>query len=682
MSLERLFYPRGVAVVGSMSPGKLGCELVKQMLAGGYAGDLFAVNPKAEGFGGVPGCASVAGIGRPVDLAVIVSPPATVAGVLGDCGAAGVPAALVITSGFSEVGNRTGEAEILAAARKFNIRMVGPNCAGIANTSCGLYPTLELRPPAGNVALVSQSGALGGAVLARAQELGLGISKFVSYGNGADLTQVDFLRYLAGDAETSVVALYIESVRSGREFMDALEACCRAKPVVVIKAGRTSVGKRATASHTGSMAGSDAVYDAAIRQSGAIRVRSVDDLIDQCIAFSSLPPARGRRMLIVTNSGGPGVLAADQAEEAGLEVGEPSQAAQERLREFLPAHCSLKNPIDLTVEGTREGFRRTFETLLGEYDLGLAMNVSTPYLDTLSLAQGIVEGSAGSGKPVTANFLPTQLAGEGVERLKAGGIPNFLSGERAVNALAAMARYSAFQADAHHRPGRKPWAAESSEEPRGLPGSGQMLEPEAMAWLRENGIPVPPFRHVSSPEEAAAACREVGFPAVMKVVSPQILHKSDVGGVVVGIGDEAAALEAFAAMRRAAQGKEFCGAVVYPQLSGGQEVLVGLSHDPQFGPVVAFGLGGVYTEIWKDVALRVAPVDRDTAREMIAEIRSARLLQGARGRKPADLEALADLLVRFSGLPFRYPEIGEIDLNPVFVFPEGLFVGDVRVIRK
>ena len=339
--------------------------------------------------------------------------------------------------------------------------------------------------------------------------------------------------------------------------MDALAACCRAKPVVVIKAGRTGVGKRATASHTGSMAGSDAVYDAAIRQAGAIRVRSVDDLIDQCIAFSSLPPARGRRLLIVTNSGGPGVLAADQAEEAGLEVGEPSPAAQELLRQFLPAHCSLKNPIDLTVEGTREGFRRTFATLLDEYDLGLAMNVSTPYLDTLSLAQGIVEGAAGSGKPVAANFLPAQLAGEGAACLKAGGIPNFQSGERAASALAAMARYAAFQAEARRRPAHRAVGGSLGEEPQPLPGSGQMLEPEAMAWLRENGIPVPPFRLATSPQEAAAACREVGFPAVMKVVSPQILHKSDVGGVVVGIRDEAAALAAFAALQQAAQGGGF-----------------------------------------------------------------------------------------------------------------------------
>jgi len=679
--LEALFSPHRVALIGSMSPGKLGAELAKQILAGKFAGELLAVNPKGEGWESIPGRTSLSQESHPVDLAVIVSPSSSVAGVLEDCGQAGVRAAVVITSGFSEIGNRAGEEEILRAARKHGICLVGPNCAGIANTHWNFFPTLELRPPQGSVALVSQSGALGGAVLARSREIGLGISKFVSYGNGAGLSEADFLEYLSGDPQTRVVALYIESVRDGRRFMHALRGCCQVNPVVVIKAGRTSVGKRATASHTGSMAGSDEVYSAAIRQCGAIRVRTVEEMMDLCSGFVSMPLPAGRRFLIVTNSGGPGVLAADWAEEQGLEVAQPSEAGQAALREFLPAHCALKNPIDLTVEGTREGFRRTLETLLPEYDSALAMNVSTPYLDSLGLAQGVIEGASGSGKAVAANFLPAEIAGESVEALKQAGIPNYESGERAAAVLAGMARYAGLRAT---RPGAgfASGTGASGDEPRmSLPGDGPLTEPEAMAWLSENGVRVPDFRLAHNADQAVQACRELGWPVVMKVVSPQILHKSDVGGVVLGIRDEGGAREAFHRLEKIGRDKDFRGVLVTAQLQGGREVLVGLSRDAQFGPVVVFGLGGIYTEILKDVSLRTAPVDDSEAMQMIREVRSSKLLMGARGEPPGDIRALAVLISRVSQLPLRYPEVAELDLNPVFVFSDGVVAADARVIR-
>jgi acetyltransferase len=518
-------------------------------------------------------------------------------------------------------------------------------------------------------------------VLARAQDEGLGISKFVSYGNGADLTQVDFLDYLRDDPLTRVVALYIESVSDGRAFLRALTACAERKPVVVIKAGRTGAGARATASHTGSLAGSDAVYEAAIRQAGAIRARSVDELMDLCTAFSSLPPMRGKRLLIVTNSGGPGVLAADLAEELGLDVSEPCAASKAWLGEFVPGHASLKNPVDLTVEGTREGFRRALQGLLPGYDAALAMNVSTPYLDTLGLAEGVIDGSAESGKPVVANFLPTQPVGEAVTRLKAGGVPDYASGERAVAALAALARDFARRQD----PERGMWAVLAAQkkpaEPKPLPGTGPLLEPQAMAWLAENGLAVPGFQVAETGEQAAQAAQILGFPVVMKVVSPEILHKSDVGGVMVGIRDEDGARQAFKRIRQAAEGRDFRGVVIYPMVAGGVEVLVGVSRDAQFGPVVAVGVGGIFTEVLRDVSLRVAPVDTGTALEMINELRGAGLLRGARGRPPCDLQALAHLVAQVSELPFAYPELKELDLNPVFALEQGVVIGDVRVIR-
>lgn len=674
MSIQSLFYPRGVAVIGSTSEGKLGWELIRKILHGGYP-NVFAVNPKAQGAFSVPGYTTVAEIEQPVDLAVIVSPPQTVVDVLEDCGRAGVKTAAIITAGFSEAGNQAGEAEIKRVARQYGIRFIGPNCAGLINTSHHLYPTLESHPPAGGVAIVAQSGAVGGVFTAWAKEFGLGISKFVNYGNGADLNEIDFLQYLADDPETRVVALYIESASGGREFMQAVQECVAHKPVVVIKAGRTQSGQRATLSHTGSMAGADAVYDAALRQCGAIRVHTIEEMFDVCKAFLHVPPLPGNRVAIVTNSGGPGVLAADRAEDVGLDVAEPSPVVKEKLSEFLPPQCALKNPIDLTAEGTEDGYRKTLLVLSEEYDAILALNIAPAYLDSMPLARGVCDAAEQSDTPIVAAFLPQQIVAEAVAYLQGRGLPNFATGERAVTALARMAHWRE----------QKPGFSEKTRflgEQKLLPSDGQMLEHEAMAWLRENGIPVPDFRFAATQEEAVQGCDEIGYPVVMKVVSPEILHKSEWGGVILDIGDGQAAQTAFEALRKVAEGQDFRGVVIYPMIRDAQEVLLGLSHDPQFGPVVAFGLGGIYTETWRDISLRVAPINRTEAEAMIREIKSFPLLQGVRGQEPRDLDALADVLVSFSRLPFLYPGIGEIDLNPVFLLSKGLVVGDVRVIRR
>jgi acetyltransferase len=555
------------------------------------------------------------------------------------------------------------------------MRVVGPNCAGIVNTHHKLFGSIETRPPKGEVAFISQSGALGGAVLSWAEEQGMGFSKFLSYGNRVDLDEVDLLPYLAEDPETRVAALYIESVADGRAFLDAVRGFTRHKPLVVIKSGRSQSGQRATLSHTGSMAGSDAVYDAALRSCGAIRVSSVEEMFDLCKGFVSLRPVKGRRVVIVTNSGGPGVLAADRAEELGLEMLEPSPRLHERLRQFLPAHCALTNPIDLTVEGTEAGYRETLLAVLEEYDAALALDVSTPSMDSVALARGVCDAAQRAGKPVAVNFMAGRIVADAIAHLKERGNPNYATGERAIAVLARMADYEAYKTS------RRTWP-EVPREGRKLPCGGQMLEPDAMAWLKENNIPTPEFRFAADVEQTVQGCREIGYPVVIKVVSPDILHKSEWGGVALNIRDQAAATAAFETMQKSAAGKDFRGVVVYPMILDAREVLMGITRDPQFGPVVAFGLGGIYTEILRDISLRVAPVDRAGAEAMIREIRSFPILKGARGQAPRDLDALAEALVDFSQLPFRYPEIAEIDLNPVFVLSKGLVVGDARVIGK
>jgi acetyl coenzyme A synthetase (ADP forming)-like protein len=673
MSIHSLFNPRGVAVIGSMGEGKLGYELLKQILDGGYK-EVFAVNPRAQGVFNVPGFASVINIQQPVDLAVIASPASTVAQTLRECGEANIHAAVVISSGFGEVGNHAGEEELKQIARQYGIRMVGPNCAGIVSSNIRLYATLETRPPAGSMAFISQSGALGGAVLSWAEEQGVGISKFVSYGNRADLDEIDLLPYLAEDEETRVVALYIESLVDGRKFIDVAGEFCKKKPLVVIKSGRTRTGQRATLSHTGSLAGADAVYAAAFKSCGAIRVDSIEEMFDLCKGFASLPPVRGRKVAIVTNSGGPGILAADRGEVVGLQVAEPGPELHNWLANTLPPNCALGNPIDLTVQGTEAGYRDVLTAVLKEFDAALAINVATPYLDSVALARGVSDAAQVSGKPVAANFMAGRIVAESIDYLKSRGIPNYTTGERAISVLARMASYEAIKSIIRSLP--------DAPQPAGQPLIDPLLEPDAMAWLRQNGIPISEFRFAISTREAIAGCIELGFPAVMKVVSPQIIHKSDVGGVILDIGDETFARQAFERLQKIGEDKDFRGVVIYPQVQKAQEVLVGFSYDPQFGPVVVLGMGGIYTETLRDISLRIAPLEQNEAMAMIHDLKAYPILKGVRGQAACDLNGLADLLVSFSRLPFLYPEIAEVDLNPVFLFTDHLLVGDVRVIRK
>jgi len=676
LSLGKLFCPRGVAVIGSTSKGKLGYELIRKIVNGGYD-DVYAVNPKGQGAHGVPGYDAVSHIDRSIDLAVIASPAPTVADVLRDCGKADVKVAVIITAGFSEVGNTKEEAQIAAVAKRYGIRLCGPNCAGIINTRYRLYPTLETHPPQGDVAFVTQSGALGGAVLSWAEEQGLGFSKFVSYGNGVDLNEIDFLDYLVDDSDTKVVALYIESVSDGRAFITAAQRLTREKPLVVIKAGRSVSGQRATLSHTGSIAGADAVYDAAFRQCGAIRVDTIEEMFDLCRGFVTLPPVKGRRLIIVTNSGGPGVLAADRAEAVGLRLDKPTPKLQAKLSTFLPPVCSLENPIDLTVEGTESDYRKTLREALGEYEAALAINVCTPYLDPLPLARGICGAAAAVTKPVAANFMAGRTVALSLPYLKEHGVPNFVTGERAVTVLSQMATYEEYKRKNHLLP-KIPVMIGS------LPGDsdGPLLEPEGMSWLGENGIPVPEYRFAVSVDGAVSGSRSIGYPVVIKVVSHDITHKSEVGGVITDIRTDDEVVVAFHSIEQRIGERDFQGVVIYPMITDALEILIGFSRDAQFGPVIAFGMGGIYTEVLQDISLRIAPLNYDEANAMIREIKAFPILEGTRGQPTRDLNAVAKILVDFSRLPFCYPEILEADLNPVFVLSTGVLVGDVRVIQE
>jgi acetyltransferase len=512
--------------------------------------------------------------------------------------------------------------------------------------------------------------------MAAAEENGLGISKFISYGNSADLTELEFLRYLKDDDETAVIAVYVENIKNGRAFMKVLREVSAKKPVVIIKSGRTSIGQRAALSHTGALAGADSVYDAAFKECGALRVESIDEMFNLCKALADLPLPGGNNVLIVTNSGGPGVMTADKGELCGLSLKEPSDAVKAELKGFLPDFASLRNPIDLTVEGTGEQYSKALATGLQDFDAAIAIYVGTPYLKALPVAEGIISAYRAANKPVLSFLQVGEDITESVNTLKYASLPVYSSGEKAAQVLARMAEY-------RHYLMKKPVEKEEITACGSLPGTDKMLfEADAAALLEKNGIHIPPWRFVNKRENVAEACGEIGFPLCVKIVSPQIIHKSDSGGVVLGISSAAEALNAFDSMEKAAAGLDFKGVMLYPMLKGGVEVILGISRDAQFGPVILFGLGGVYSEVFKDVALRIAPVSEEEAAEMIAGTRAYNILKGIRGRKGADLKSLAIMISRLSRLPFYYPEIAEIDLNPVFADEHGCVAADMRIIRK
>jgi len=702
-SLDRLFHPRSVAVFGSVKRGKIGHQLLTQLVEGGFPGALLAVNPRAEapeGLPSVPAFAALKPSAQPVDLALVAVPAPFVNEVILSCGAAGVPFAVVLTSGFAEAGHVEEERALARAACQAGVRLIGPNCAGIMNTASRLYASIEVRALPGRTAFLTQSGAVGGAVLGLARERGIGFSTFVSYGNRADIDEAELLEYLSEDPQTGVIGLYLESLSDGREFLRTVQRVTRRKPVVIIKAGRSGSGLRAAGSHTGALAGSDAVFQAMVQQSGAVRVPGMEEMLDLCEGFTRLAPLAGSRVVIVTNSGGPGILTADRAEELGLEVPPTPETVRAALREFLPAHCALANPIDLTVEGTRENYSRALRAALaGEgFDAAVAINVATPFLDSVALAEGILEaaselegaeggrvqggpaqptakGSARAPKPLAAVFMAGEIVVEASRRLKDGGVPVLPTGERAAAVLAGLRDYYRHR----ERPGGE-LPPDPDPETLSLAADGPVLEPDLVDFLEAEGFPFPPHAYARSERQALEAAGRLGFPLVLKAVSPRILHKSDAGGVVLGLRSLQAVRRAYAAMRGRLEGQDLRGVMLYRQVEGAVEMIAGVKRDPAFGPVVLVGAGGLFTELLRDACLRIAPFEREEALRMIGSLRAARLLQGYRGSPARDRGALADLLARLARLASRYPAIRELDFNPVFVLERGALIGDVRLL--
>jgi len=695
LPLDLLFKPRGVAVVGaSRSPEKVGHAVVKNLLDGGRGRiKVYPVNPKAEEILGLRCYPSVLEVEGEVDLAVVVVPAPAVPSVIEECGQRGIRFAIVISAGFKEAGPEGAERErqLKEVAKRAGVRIVGPNCLGILTPTYGLNASFApFMPPPGNIALISQSGALLDALLDWSLNERIGFSKVVSFGNRADLDESDFVAYLGDDEETRVILCYLESIEDGRKFVEVASEAARKKPILVIKAGVSERGARAASSHTGSLAGSAAAYQAAFKQAGVIQAGSVEELFSLAEAFSRQPPPKGRRIAVVTNAGGPGVLATDAAEREGLEMAQFEPETIRRLRESLPPTAAVTNPVDVIGDATSERYRKAIEVVERDPNVDAICVILTPQAmtDTENIARVICDLSSRSEKPFVASFMGGEKVEEGRRILSEGGIPEYPFPEQAIKALGGMARWREFT----ERPPLEPphfedFDREGIEQLLERAGRRSLVEVEALDIVAKCGIRVPRKFLARTPEEAVEAAKEIGFPVVMKIASPDILHKTDVGGVRVGLTTEEEVLYTFEGMvaraRRLVPGAEIWGVTV-EEMVRGREVILGMSEDPQFGPLIMLGLGGVYVEVLKDVSFRLAPVDEREVREMLSELRGHPLLRGVRGEPAGDIDALVEAVLRFSKLVTSFPQIAEAEINPLMVLPhgEGVVAVDARIVLK
>jgi acetyl coenzyme A synthetase (ADP forming)-like protein len=695
--LEMFTNPRGVAVVGaSPTPGKLGHAVLQNIIQYGYKGRIYPINPKGGEILELPAYASVKDIPGPVDLAVVLVPAQVVPGVIEECGQAGITGAVVITAGFREVGRegRLLEGQMIEIARRYGMRLVGPNVLGIIDTVISLNASFAAgMPRSGRIAFMSQSGALCTSILDFALGQGIGFSRFYSIGNKADLNEIDFLRAWSEDLETNVIAAYLEGISNGPEFMKVARQVTRRKPVVSIKSGTTSAGSRAATSHTGTLAGSEKAYEAAFKQVGIVRAGSVQELFDYAQAFARQPLPEIDAVAVVTNAGGPGIMASDAIERSGMRLASLTPSIQQKLRSALPAAASVVNPIDVLGDAPADRYTLAIEAALSDPNVGVLLVVLTPQTATQipETARSLGELSRKFKKPTFAAFMGDQAIHPAMEIFTQYSLPNYPVPERAVAAIAALWRRCLWLKTPELKV--EPLAVDQAKVSQVLDkvhseGRATAGDSEAKDVLAAYGVPLPKSVLAKNSDEAVAAAETIGYPVVMKIASPDILHKTDIGGVKLNLASASDVRDAFDLIvyrtTRHLPDATIWGCQVQQMVKGGKETIIGMNRDPQFGPLLMFGLGGVYVEALKDVTFRVAPIDRREAREMLSEIRAYNLLRGVRGEKPSDLEAIADTLVRISQLVMDFPQIVELDINPLLVFPagQGVLGLDMRLALK
>lgn len=682
--ISNFFNPKSVAVLGaSATPGKVGYDVLKNLIQSNYKGKIYPVNPKSSEIQGMRAYPSILDIDEDIDLLIYIIPPQFVLATLDDCKKKNIDCIITISAGFKETGSVGAriEREMIRRARELNIRILGPNCLGLIDTSSRLNATFAPGMPSeGNIAFFSQSGALCIAILDWALGEGIGFSKFISLGNKSDLDEIDFLRYLADDESTKVILGYLEGIEDGRTFIDVAREVTRKKPVVITKSGGTSAGARAASSHTGSLAGSERSIQAAFHQAGIIRADTVSDLFDYALAFACQPVLKGSRIAILTNSGGPGIMAADAIERHKLHLASFSKETQDGLRSFLPTIASIYNPVDIIGDARAERYHKSLELIFHDPNVDGVLVILTPtaVIDVKETAEKIANLSSNNSKPILASFMGKISVEQGIKVLQNNKVPNYNYPESAVKVFRIMSDYQNWlnaTASPYQTFKTRKRKVETIIVRTRKKSSFKLGEQEAREVISSYGFKTPKSILALTSKEALAAAGKIGYPLVMKIVSPDILHKTDVGGVRVGIENahqvEEAFLEITSRSKQYIPRETILGVSIQEMIIGGKEVILGVTKDPQFGPLIMFGLGGIYVEVLNDVSFRIAPLSVKDADEMIREIHSFPLLRGVRGEPPTDLYALRENLLRLSQLVIDFPDIIELDINPLIVKAEG-----------
>lgn len=702
-NIDSIFYPKSIAIIGaSRQPGSVGHSLLANIIDSRFQGVAYPVNPKAEAILGIKCYSRVLEIPDEVDLAVVIVPAPLVPQVLEECGVKGIKGAIIISAGFKEIGGHGLELEnrIKEIIRKYGISLVGPNCLGVINSApeSSLNATFGTQMPRkGNIAFISQSGALCVAVLDYAKEANIGLSKFISMGNKAGLTENELLVYLNQDAQTDVILMYLEDLVNGREFMSIARKITshsrNPKPIIALKAGRTIFGAKAASSHTGSLAGSDKVYDAIFEQCGVIRGDTLEEIFDYVKAFSSQPLPRGKNVAIITNSGGPGILATDSCIRYGLNIAPLSKKTKNTLKTILPHTASLNNPIDLVAEAQHEQYEATLKAMLGQNNIHSALVILTPtaFTDVEKVAKSIIKTSKRIKKPIVTCFLGVYDVSKGIELLEESQIPDYRFPESSARALAEMSKFTAWLKRPKTR--IKKFKVDTIKASRIIEQVKQedrsfLLEQEAYEVLKAYGFPVVNSFLATSESQALSAAVKIGFPVVMKIASPDVLHKFDFGGIMLNIKNKTEVQKAYSTILSNIRAKlpnaRITGVMVEEMAAGGKEVILGMNDNEQFGPVLMFGMGGIYVEALEDVIFRLAPIRELTADMMIAKTKTHKILDGFRGGPVYDTAAISDCLKRLSQLVTDIDDIKELDINPLIVYEKGkgCTIVDARIILK
>ena len=701
-SIEFIMNPRSIAVVGATNrPGSIGLAVFRNILSAGFQGVLYPVNPKAKSVWSVKAYPRLADIPDEVDLAVIIVPAEVVCSILEEAGKKQVKGAIVISAGFKEVGGHGVELEncVKEVVGKYDIRLVGPNCLGVINNNenvCMNASFATKMPKAGNIAFISQSGALCTAVLDYAEGRNIGFSKFVSFGNKADINEVDLLHYLKDDPDTDVILMYLEDIAHGRAFLEtAREITWQAhKPMLAIKSGRSAEGARAAASHTGSLAGSDNAYDALFYQSGILRVEGVDELFNRALAFAKQPIPKGNRIAIVTNAGGPGIMATDAAIRHNLRMATLSEETKQKLKQELPPTASIQNPVDVIGDATHERYENAIRHVLMDENVDGAIVILTPQAmtDVLETAEIVPHVMKGINKPVLCSFMGIVDVSRGIQYLEKHGIPNYAFPEAAVRSMASMAFYAGLLSLDKRQVRRvaadRDTAGVVIKKKLADKDRYYMSEKEANEILQCYGFPVLKSVLLKDLSRLDEAADEFVFPVAMKVSSADIVHKFDAGGVRLKIKTKKEARKAFKDIientKRFKPSAKIDGVIMERMAKRGVEVILGAVRDPKFGPICMFGLGGTFVEAMKDVTFRLAPMWEISAEIMIQTIKAYSILKGVRGTPPCDIDGIKDCILRLSQMVTEQPEIAELDINPLIVYPEGkgCVVADSRILLK